>query len=84
MRILQLTLHSGEFEADNRLMPGGRDDGGARTEIRRKLQIKKKEEFTGVMLYMLPGNSFPQICVVSEMIIRNVPISHKSTKVLDS
>jgi hypothetical protein len=26
---------------------------------------KKKEEFPGVMGNMLPGNSFPQICVVS-------------------
>jgi hypothetical protein len=25
----------------------------------------KKEEFPGVMENMLPGNSFPQICVVS-------------------
>jgi hypothetical protein len=25
----------------------------------------KKEEFTGIMGNMLPGNSFPQICVVS-------------------
>jgi hypothetical protein len=34
------------------------------------------------MLYMLPGNSFPQICVVSIVIISNVSKSHKSTKVL--
>jgi hypothetical protein len=27
----------------------------------------KKEEFTGFMGNMLPGNSFPQICVVSEV-----------------
>jgi len=26
---------------------------------------KKKEEFPGFMDNMLPGNSFPQICVVS-------------------
>jgi len=25
----------------------------------------KKEEFPGIMEDMLPGNSFPQICVVS-------------------
>ena len=25
----------------------------------------KKEEFPGIMENMLPGNSFPQICVVS-------------------
>jgi len=43
---------------------------------------KKKEEFTGLMVYMVPGNSFPQICVVSGMIISNVPEWHKSTKVL--
>jgi hypothetical protein len=40
---------------------------------------KKKEEFTGLMVSMEPGNSFPQICVVSEMIISNLPKSHKST-----
>jgi len=34
---------------------------------------KKKEEFTGLMGHMVPGNSFPQICVVSGMIISNVP-----------
>jgi hypothetical protein len=28
-------------------------------------QITKKEEFPGIMENMLPGNSFPQICVVS-------------------
>jgi hypothetical protein len=28
-------------------------------------QIKKKEEFPGFMGNMAPGNSFPQICVVS-------------------
>jgi hypothetical protein len=27
----------------------------------------KKEEFPGIMGNMLPGNSFPQICVVSVM-----------------
>jgi hypothetical protein len=26
---------------------------------------KEKEEFPGIMQNMLPGNSFPQICVVS-------------------
>jgi len=26
---------------------------------------EKKEEFPGIMGNMLPGNSFPQICVVS-------------------
>jgi hypothetical protein len=26
---------------------------------------EKKEEFPGLMDYMIPGNSFPQICVVS-------------------
>ena len=32
---------------------------------------------------MRPGNSFPQICVVSIVIISNVLKSHKSTKVLE-
>jgi hypothetical protein len=45
--------------------------------------VAKKEEFTGLMGHMEPGNSFPQICVVSGMIISNVPKRHKSTKVLD-
>jgi len=35
------------------------------------------------MLYMLPGNSFPQICVVSETIMGTVSIWNKSTKVLE-
>ena len=55
---------------------------GDRGEIPREAANQKKEEFTGLMLYMLPGNTFPQICVVSVMIISNVLISHKSTKVL--
>jgi hypothetical protein len=29
-------------------------------------KIQKKEEFPGFMVYMLSGNSFPQICVVSD------------------
>jgi hypothetical protein len=29
------------------------------------LRYKKKEEFPGLMDNMPPGNSFPQICVVS-------------------
>ncbi len=29
----------------------------------------KKEEFPGFMDNMLPGNSFPQICVVSKSIL---------------
>jgi hypothetical protein len=28
-------------------------------------RLAKKEEFPGLMENMLPGNSFPQICVVS-------------------
>jgi hypothetical protein len=28
-------------------------------------QKEKKEEFPGIMEDMMPGNSFPQICVVS-------------------
>jgi|HubBroStandDraft_1064217.scaffolds.fasta_scaffold178276_2 hypothetical protein len=34
-------------------------------EFRTGMRIKKKEEFPGLMESMLPGNSFPQICVVS-------------------
>jgi hypothetical protein len=29
-------------------------------------KLRKKEEFPGFMVHMQPGNSFPQICVVSE------------------
>jgi hypothetical protein len=32
---------------------------------RAEAEKKKKEEFPGFMENMLPGNSFPQICVVS-------------------
>jgi hypothetical protein len=35
---------------------------GATCASKRK---NKKEEFPGIMENMLPGNSFPQICVVS-------------------
>jgi hypothetical protein len=33
--------------------------------IAQKIEEVKKEEFPGLMENMLPGNSFPQICVVS-------------------
>jgi len=42
----------------------------------------KKEEFAG-LTHMVPGNSFPQICVVSETIMGNIPKRHKGTKVLE-
>jgi hypothetical protein len=35
---------------------------------------RKKEEFPGIMENMLPGNSFPQICVVS--VNKSVGIAH--------
>jgi hypothetical protein len=38
---------------------------GAGTLSPKRGREKKKEEFTGFMENMLPGNSFPQICVVS-------------------
>lgn len=40
----------------------------------------KKEELPGFMLNMLPGNSFPQICVVSVGSVRQVTFGHKVTK----
>jgi hypothetical protein len=40
----------------------GHSAGGDFRDVRRK---RKKEEFPGFMENMLPGNSFPQICVVS-------------------
>jgi len=36
---------------------------------------QKKEEFPGFMENMLPGNSFPQICVVSVHIMPIINIS---------
>jgi hypothetical protein len=38
---------------------------GKGLERRARLTARKKEEFPGFMENMLPGNSFPQICVVS-------------------
>ena len=37
----------------------------AQKGLDRKVDRRKKEEFPGFMKNMLPGNSFPQICVVS-------------------
>jgi hypothetical protein len=34
-------------------------------QLQKRNREKKKEEFPGDMENMLPGNSFPQICVVS-------------------
>ena len=42
-------------------------------EAAAKWRGTKKEEFAGVMVHMVPENSFPQICVVSEDIIGKVP-----------
>jgi hypothetical protein len=42
-------------------MEGGRKEGGRGGFA----NTGKKEEFPGFMENMLPGNSFPQICVVS-------------------
>jgi hypothetical protein len=42
-------------------------------------QSRKKEEFPGVMENMLPGNSFPQICVVSIHIMLDFMFLRKST-----
>jgi hypothetical protein len=38
---------------------------GGQNGFSRRLTKGKKEEFPGFMENMLPGNSFPQICVVS-------------------
>ena len=55
----------------------------AAVEMEDGREDKKKEEFAGDMFCMMPGNSFPQICVVSGDIISNVRKRHKSTKVLE-
>jgi hypothetical protein len=45
---------------------GGRDEREKRRPVfRDESRKRKKEEFPGLMENMLPGNSFPQICVVS-------------------
>jgi hypothetical protein len=42
---------------------------GGRLQEERRTRLfsekEKKEEFPGTMQFMRPGNSFPQICVVS-------------------
>jgi len=45
---------------------GGREEREKRRPVfRDESRKRKKEEFPGLMENMLPGNSFPQICVVS-------------------
>jgi hypothetical protein len=44
-------------------MEGGHEEAQARLAVHGA--ERKKEEFPGNMENMLPGNSFPQICVVS-------------------
>jgi hypothetical protein len=48
---------------DRRL--GGLNGGGQNGVSWRVARKQKKEEFPGITENMLPGNSFPQICVVS-------------------
>jgi hypothetical protein len=43
----------------------GEEGHSARGVIAMGREKEKKEEFPGLMQNMLPGNSFPQICVVS-------------------
>jgi hypothetical protein len=45
---------------------------GAGTLSPKRGREKKKEEFTGFMENMLPGNSFPQIWVVSEKCVDEI------------
>jgi hypothetical protein len=44
---------------------GRAEEHNAGAVFHRESDKKKKEEFPGLMENMLPGNSFPQICVVS-------------------
>jgi hypothetical protein len=60
------------------------DFGGGETRRegwskRRKLALKKKRGVPRLHENMLPGNSFPQICVVSETIMWISARLHKST-----
>jgi hypothetical protein len=48
-----------------RLITGPRDSWSKWAFYRDERSINEKEEFPGFMENMLPGNSFPQICVVS-------------------
>jgi hypothetical protein len=45
---------------------GGEEEVGKPPQTNLTYKIQKKEEFPGFMVYMLSGNSFPQICVVSD------------------
>jgi hypothetical protein len=53
-----------------------------RTLSRQGSEKTKKEEFPGVMENMPPGNSFPQICVVS--VNKYVEIAGKTQEYLGS
>jgi hypothetical protein len=58
-------------------------DGGRANRVRCRLgsrEALKKEEFPGFMVHMQPGNSFPQICVVS--VIECAETDHVCTIVL--
>jgi hypothetical protein len=44
---------------------GGLNRSSAEAFFMVRREKTKKEEFPGIMENMLPGNSFPQICVVS-------------------
>jgi hypothetical protein len=50
----------------SRIETGRENTRESRLRIRKTRKKNKKEEFTGSMGNMAPGNSFPQICVVSE------------------
>jgi hypothetical protein len=52
-----------KFAVEIERPPGGASKDDALVEGHR---ADKKEEFSGIMGYMGPENSFPQICVVSD------------------
>ena len=76
MRLQQVRKRAAPLFQRNQIVGGGnyvarrREDGlmpvkQARRALGCLAGKTKKEEFPGLMQYMLPGNSFPQICVVT-------------------
>jgi hypothetical protein len=53
------------MESSVEIPEAGHRFDASQNALPREGTAKKKEEFPGFMGNMLPGNSFPQICVVS-------------------
>jgi hypothetical protein len=81
-----LTCQKLEIEEGRRVVTStgvevtGETSRSSRPESNTEREKQKKEEFPGTMQCMPAGNSFPQICVVSEYIVWKSSKSNKSTK----